>query len=310
MAKILITGGSGLVGKRLINLLLKRGNTVSVLSRTKKQIDGVSVFTWNINKNKIDKKAIENVDYIIHLAGANIGEKKWTKARKQLIIDSRVKTAELIFNLVKEQNENVKAFVSASAIGYYGSITSDKIFKETDLASNDFLGNTCKQWEQITDRFKELNIRTVKIRTGVVLTKKGGALSKLIMPVKLGVGSAIGTGKQYMPWIHIDDLCNIYIKAIEDNKMAGAYNAVAQDHKTNKEFTKLLAKILNKPFWFPKVPTFIIKVIFGEMSDLLLKGSKVSANKIKTTGYEFMFSNLESALTNLLKNQKHANKKI
>lgn len=306
MEKVLITGGSGIVGRHLSHKLQERGYSVAILSRAKMQTAGVMVYTWNLNNSEIEEKAINNVDYIIHLAGANIGDKRWTKARKQLIVDSRVKTAELIFKKVKEQNKGLKAFISASAIGYYGTITSDKIFKETDLPSDDFLGNTCKEWEDIVDRFKELKIRTVKIRTGVVLTEKKGALSKIITPVKMGIASAIGSGKQYLPWIHIDDLCEIYIKTIEDKQMNGAYNAVAPDHKTNKDFTKILASVLNKPFWFPKIPSSLMKLIFGEMSVLLLKGSRVSADKILEAGYKFQFPDLKSALTNLIiKNESH-----
>lgn len=306
MEKVLITGGSGIVGRHLSHKLQERGYSVAILSRAKMQTAGVMVYTWNLNNSEIEEKALNNVDYSIHLAGANIGEKRWTKARKQLIVDSRVKTAELIFKKVKEQNKGLKAFISASAIGYYGTITSDIIFKETDLPSDDFLGNTCKEWEDIVDRFKELKIRTVKIRTGVVLTEKKGALSKIITPVKMGIASAIGSGKQYLPWIHIDDLCEIYIKAIEDKQMNGAYNAVAPDYKTNKDFTKILASVLNKPFWFPKIPASLMKLIFGEMSVLLLKGSRVSADKILEAGYKFQFPDLKSALTNLIiKNEPH-----
>lgn len=301
MATVLITGGTGLVGRHLCKRLQKKGYDVSILGRTRKQKATIPTFTWDLNEKKIEKEAIETADYIIHLAGANIGDKRWTAKRKQLILDSRVKTGQLIFSKIKEQNRNLQAFISASAIGYYGTITSDKIFTETDPSSDDFLGDTCKQWEQMTDRFKDLGIRTVKIRTGVVLTKQGGALSKMITPVKMGIGSAIGSGRQYLPWIHIDDLCGIYIKAIEDKQMDGAHNAVAPDHKTNKEFTRTLARVLKKPFWFPNVPAITMKLMFGKMSEILLKGSRVSADKIKTTGYNFLFPDLESAFTDLIK---------
>ncbi len=170
---------------------------------------------------------------------------------------------------------------------------------ETDPPANDFLVQTCMQWEQMADRFKDLGIRTVKIRTGIVLTNKGGALSKMITPVKMGIASAIGNVQQYLPWRHIDDLCGIYIKAIEDNKMDGSYNAVTPDHKTNKEFIHTLAYVLKKPFWFPNVPAIVIKLIFGKMSEIFLKGSRVSANKIKATGYNFLFPELEKALNDL-----------
>lgn len=301
METVLITGGTGLVGKHLSNKLQERGYSVSFLSRTSQKTLSIKTFKWNYQKQTIDNGVFNKVDYIIHLAGANIGGKRWTNSRKQLIIDSRVKTGQLIFDKIKEQKKSLKAFISASAIGYYGTITTDKIFKETDLPANDFLGNVCNQWEKIADKFEEKGIRTVKIRTGVVLTEKEGALSKMITPVKMGIGSAIGTGKQYLPWIHIDDLCEIYIKAIEDNQMNGVYNAVSPDYKTSKDFTKILASVLNKPFWLPNVPPIIMKLVFGEMSDLLLKGSRISADKILKTGYEFQFSDLKSALTNLIK---------
>ncbi len=303
METVLITGGSGLVAKYLSNKLQEKGYIVLFLSRTTQKTSLIKTFEWNYQEQTIDDGAFNKVDYIIHLAGANIGEKRWTNRRKQLIIDSRVKTGQLIFNKINEQKKSLKAFISASAIGYYGAITTDKVFKETDLPANDYLGNVCNQWEKIADKFEAKGIRTVKIRTGVVLTEKDGALSKMIKPVKIGIGSAIGSGKQYLPWIHIDDLCEIYIKAIEDKTISGAYNAVAPDYVTNKDFTKILASVLGKPFWFPNVPAFLIKAMFGEMSDLLLKGSRVSSDKILKTGYKFHFPELKSALINLLKDK-------
>lgn len=304
MATILITGGTGLVGRHLSKKLQEKGYNVAILSRTSKKESTMPTYTWDLDKNEIEKEAIDAANCIIHLAGANIGDKRWTANRKQLIIDSRVKTGQLIFNKIKEQNKDLKAFISASAIGYYGTVTSPKIFTETDPPAKDFLGDTCRQWEQMTDRFKDFGIRTVKIRTGVVLTGQGGALSKMITPVKIGIGSAIGSGSQYLPWIHIDDLCGIYIKAIEDTQMDGAYNAVAPDHKTNKEFTRTLARVLKKPFWFPNLPAITMKALFGEMSVILLKGSRVSADKIMSTGYKFLFPNLENALIQILKKEK------
>lgn len=305
MATVLITGGTGLVGRHLCKRLQEKGYDVTILSRTSKKEAAIPTYTWDLDKKEIEKEAIDTANYIIHLAGVNIGDKRWTAKRKQLIIDSRIKTGQLIFSKIKEQSKDLQTFISASAIGYYGTITSDKIFTETDQPANDFLGNICGKWEQITDRFKDLGIRTVKIRTGVVLTRQGGALSKMITPVKMGIGSAIGTGSQYLPWIHIDDLCGIYIKAVEDTQMDGAYNAVAPDHKTNKEFTRTLARVLKKPFWFPNVPAITMKLMFGKMSEILLKGSRVSADKIKSTGYNFLFPDLENAMTHLIKKEKN-----
>lgn len=300
MATIIITGGTGLVGRFLCEKLKDKGYSVAILGRARQKVSETTSYTWDIEKNEIEKEAIEKADYIIHLAGANITEKRWTAKRKKLILDSHVKSAQLIFKKLKENKNQVKAFISASAVGYYGAITSEKILYETDPPSNDFIGDTCRQWEQSADRFEELGIRVVKIRTGVVLIKHGGALAKLITPFKLGVGSAIGNGRQYLPWIHIEDLCDIYIKAIEDTQMNGAYNAVAPDHKTNRDFTKTLAQVLRKPLWFPNIPAIVMKIIFGKMSLMLLKGSRVSSEKITNAGYKFRFPKLEGALVNLL----------
>lgn len=302
MTTILISGGSGLIGRHLCKKLKEKGYNVAILSRTKQPNNNsdIQIYTWNLDKKEIEKKALETADYIIHLAGANIWDKRWTTTRKQLIIDSRVKTGQLIFDKIKENKHKLKAFISASAVGYYGAITSDKIFSETDPPADDFLGETCRQWEQSADRFEELGVRTVKIRTAPVLTKQGGALAKMITPVKMGIGSAIGNGKQYLPWIHINDLCGIYIKAIEDMQMNGAYNAVAPDHRVNEDFIRTLARVLKKPFWFPNIPAIAMKIIFGRMSEVVLKGSRVSSDKIRKAGYIFQFPDLENALTDLV----------
>jgi len=300
METILITG-KGLIANYLADQLHKMGYNISFLSRSKKNNSPFQTYTWNIDQNQIDEEAIATADYIIHLAGANISGARWTAKRKQIIINSRVKSASLIFNEVNRQSKKIKAFISSSAVGYYGAITSDNIFTEEDPPSKDFLGETCRLWEQAADDFAVSGTRTVKIRTGVVLTKQGGALEKMMGPVKMGIGSALGTGKQYLPWIHIDDLCSIFIKAIEDSNMKGAYNAVTPDFKTNKEFTQILAKVLRQPFWFPNIPGFMMKLMFGEMAAILLEGSRVSAGKIKGTGFKFKFTDLKTALTDLLK---------
>jgi uncharacterized protein len=297
---ILISGGTGLIGRYLGKKLNEKGYHVAILSRSSKHDSEIPVYFWNPDQYEIDQEAITRADYIIHLAGAGIGEKRWTKSRRQLIVDSRVKTGQLFFNAIQDNRKKLKAFISSSAVGYYGAITSDKIFNETDPPSGDFLGETCRQWEATADRFEELGIRTVKIRTGVVLTRHDGALAKMTFPVKMGMGAAIGKGTQYLPWIHIEDLCGMYIKAVEDLKMTGAYNAVAPDHKTNKEFMKSLASMLRKPFWLPGIPAIVMKILFSEMSAILLKGSRVSSDKIRASGFSFQFPTLESALTDLL----------
>lgn len=299
MATVLISGGTGLIGKHLTNRLREKGYQVAILSRSSKNDQQTSHYTWDISKGEIDKEAIAKADYIIHLAGVSVGDKRWTNNRKRQIIESRIKSGKLLYDEVKRQNKDIKAFISASAIGYYGTLTSDKVFIESDPPGNDFLGQTCRQWEDIADKFSDTEIRTVKIRIGVVLSERGGALSKMAMPIKYRFGSALGSGKQYIPWIHMDDLLEIYIKAIEDVEMQGAYNAVAPEHITNKKFTHTIASILKRRLWFLKVPAFVLKILFGQMSSILLEGSRVSSQKIQDAGYKFLYSGLEGALKHL-----------
>jgi len=299
MATILLTGGNGLVGSNLSRLLQDKGYDVAILSRQADKKASFPTYKWNPEKMEIDPKAIEKADYIIHLAGENIGKEKWTPQRKKQIVDSRVKTSELLFTACLQQHKNLKAFISASAIGYYGMVTSNHIFTEIDAPSSDFLGTTCKSWEQAAQNFKEAGIRTVILRTAAVLSEQGGFLSKLLPLTRLGLCSALGSGRQFLPWIHIDDLCNIYLKAIEDDQMTGVYNAVAPDHRTNQEITRAIAQTLNKPYWIPHIPAFFLRMRYGEMAEMLLTGSRVSARKIWRAGYEFKFQNLESALKDL-----------
>jgi len=298
---LLITGGSGLVGKYLTSTLLAQGYKVSHLSRKTNQFGKVRVFRWDPEKKIIDPVVFEGVDFIIHLAGANIGDKRWTTKRKEEIIRSRVESALLLHKVIKDNRMPLKAFISASAVGYYGSVTSDKIFNEDDGPATDFLGTTCRQWEEAADLFINEGIRTVKIRTAVVLEKSDSALSKLMKPANFGFLIQTGNGRQYMPWIHINDLCNIFLKAIEDSGMNGAYNAVSPQNVTHKDFMKTLAGIMNRPVFPVPVPAFILRAALGEMSDVILKGSRVSSKKIENTGYHFLYSNLEDALKNVIR---------
>jgi uncharacterized protein (TIGR01777 family) len=291
MAKILITGGSGLVGTRLAQMLIKKNHEVVILSRNPKK---ENEFKWNLSKNYIDKEAFKNIDYIIHLAGAGIADERWTDQRKKVIIDSRVETANLLFTTLKENNISIKGFISASGIGYYGAITTDTIFKETATVGNDFLGEVCKKWEDAAHQFKTLNIPVTILRTGIVLSKKGGALEKMRLPVI----SPLGSGQQYLPWIHIDDMCEMYIQAIEGS-LEGIYNAVAPEHHTSKTFSKSLAKSIKRPYVGICVPSFMLKVLFGDLSVILLQGSRISAKKIEKNGYSFRFKTLKKALNNL-----------
>lgn len=299
METVLITGGTGLLGNHIGKKLKEKGYNIALLSRKRNTPGTIPVYTWDPEKNSIDPEAISGADYIIHLAGEGIGDKRWTGRRRKFIFDSRIKTGELILKKVLESGKNLKAFISASGIGYYGTITSDKIFNETDPPSNDFLGEVCRKWEEMADRFKESGIRTVKFRTGVVLADKGGALDRIKTVVKMGIGSPFGSGRQYIPWIHIDDLCNLYLKAVEDPSMMGAWNAVAPEHITNREFMRIVAGIFEKPFFFPAVPSLVLKILFGKMSGIILKGSRVSAGKIISSGYNFEYPDLQNALKNL-----------
>ncbi|MFO7370319.1 MAG: TIGR01777 family oxidoreductase [Bacteroidales bacterium] len=302
MENILITGGTGLIGKHLTKMLIDNGYSVALLGRKINKTGDLQTWFWDIENNTVDAGALDSADYIIHLAGAGIGDKRWSKRRKKEIRDSRIRSAQLIFDQVMQGKRRVKAFLSASAIGYYGGTTSEKIFSETDPPAADFLGETCRLWEEAADRFRNAGIRTVKIRTGVVLTPKGGALSKLALPVKMGIGSHLGNGSQYMPWIHIEDLCGIYLKALKDQSVQGSYNAVAPEHITNRQLMKAIAGVLHKPMWFPPVPAFALRLLFGEMASLFLSGSRVSCNQITRTGYAFKYSRLKDALGNLLGN--------
>ena len=298
MKKVLITGGSGLIGQRLSMKLHEKGYEVAILSRTKSNHTNTATYTWDIDLNIIDKEVINSCDYIVNLAGVNIGEKRWTAKRKQGIIKSRVESTKLIHNNIEKKNIRLKAFISSSAIGYYGAISKEEIFVETDPHANDFLGQTCKAWEGAALKFSDIGIRTVIIRAGIVLSKKGSALAKLISLTKKGIVTGLGSGKQYMPWIHIDDLCNIYIKAIEDTQMSGVYNGVSPDFISNNQFTKKVAQSLNKKLWLPNIPAFFLKLFLGELSIMLLTGSKVSSQKIEAAGYKFIFPTLDSALKN------------
>ncbi len=304
MAKVLVTGGTGLVGKHLCRRLLEQGHEVTSLSRTKSPDNEIPSYLWDLEKRSIDPEAVFSADYLVHLAGTNIGGKRWTNKRRQQILDSRVRSGEIIFNQVITQNKQPRAYITASAVGYYGAVTTAEPFEETSAPSDDFLGQTCSAWEHVADKFSGMGVRSVKIRTGIVLSKDGGTLSKLSMPVRLGLGAALGDGKQYIPWIHIDDLCNIYLQAIEDANMRGAYNAVAPEQVTNKEFTRKMAHVLTKPLWLPNIPTTALRLILGDMSQMLVYGSKISPEKIVSSGYQFLFPDLGSALENCMMNGK------
>ena len=295
MRKVLITGGSGLIGRRLSFLLKSRGYEVRILSRSNNPKNSYKTFLWNISEKTINDSAFEGLNHIIHLAGAGIADKRWSEKRKKEIIASRVASTNLLYNTVKRLKTPLNSFISASATGYYGAVTSETIFEEKDKPAKDFLGKVCSLWEDSIFQFNEIKIRTVALRTGIVLSKDGGALKKMKTPII----TSLGNGKQYMPWIHIDDLCELYIKAIEDQEFKGAFNAVSSEHISNLSFSKKVSKIFNHPFLAVGTPSFILQIVFGEMSTIILNGSRISANKIKQAGFKFKFENLEKALKNL-----------
>lgn len=278
-------------------MLIQQGHTVSHLSRAKKP-GSVPTYVWNIPEGKIDDEALKNIDTVIHLAGEGIADKRWTEKRKREILESRTQSTSLLTRYV-EKYPNIKTVISASAIGYYGETLSSAEFTETSNPGNDFLASVVKAWENEADKIQ--NKRIVKIRTGIVLSEKGGALKEMARPVRWGVGAPLGTGEQYVSWIHIDDLCKMYIKAVEDAAMQGAYNATGPYAVTNYDLTRAIAKVLHKPLWLPAVPSFVLKIMLGEMADLLLYGSVVSSKKIQQAGFTFQFPTLEKALADLFK---------
>jgi len=296
MAKhILLTGGSGLVGTELTQLLLEKGYEVSHLSRKSGNNPKVKTYLWDIHKSEIDEHCIDGVDTIVHLAGAGIAEKRWTAKRKKELTDSRTKSIELIYNLLKSKPHTVKSIVSASATGYYND-RGDELLTEDSPPSHDFLGECCILWEQTVNKGEELGLRILKFRTGVVLTDKGGALPKLALPVKFGIGSPLGNGKQWIPWIHRQDVIDMYLYGIENTDLKGIYNMVAPNPVTNKQLTQAVARHLHRPLWLPNVPAFILKLLLGEMSTIVLGGTKVTAQKIEDAGFRFKYRQVEDAL--------------
>lgn len=296
----MITGASGLIGTRLTELLYQQGNHVAHLSRNHRQ-GKAKTFLWDINKKQIDPHAFEGTNTIVHLAGAGIADKPWTEERKWEILKSRTQSTQLLYEELRKRKHTVTSFISASAIGYYGFDDNEKKFKENDEPGTDFLANVVRQWEAEVDRISELGIRVVKIRIGIVLSEKGGALKEMVKPIKFWVGAPLGTGDQYISWIHLDDLAAMFLKAVEDEKMQGAYNGTGPYAVTNRDLTKAIAKQINRPVVLPAVPSFVLKTLLGEMADLVLKGSNVSSQKIEDAGFKFQYEKLESALADLLK---------
>ncbi len=310
MQTVLITGGTGLVGKALTNALLAKGYTVIVLSRNtggKPASENLSYARWDVKNGEMDIAALQAADYIVHLAGAGVIEKKWTAAYKKEIVDSRTGSSRLIFESLKKNPDSyldkVKAVVSASAIGWYGEDTEqDEPFSETDAADDSFLGQTSKSWEESIEPVTNLGKRLVKLRIGIVLSNEGGALAEFKKPIRFGAAAILSHGKQTVSWIHIDDLCRMFIWAIENETAAGSYNAVAPQPVSNKILTLALAKAMKGKFYIPvHVPAFVLKLMMGQRSIEVLKSTTVNCKKITDAGFVFNFNTIEQALTNLVK---------
>lgn len=305
MQTILITGGTGLIGKTLVPFLTAKEYQVIILTREKEDhtaLPNVSYALWDIKKQEIDIAAVQNADYIIHLAGAGVVAHKWTKEYKKTIQESRTQSSALLVKTLRENKNEVKAIVSASAIGWYGTDKlNNKAFTEDDPPATDFLGETCRLWEASISEAEALNIRVCKIRTGIVLDKNGGALQEFIKPIKIGMAAILGSGKQMVSWVHIEDHCRIILQAIEHTNMSGSYNSVAPSPVTNKQLVLQAAEILKGKFFVAMhVPAFVLKLMMGDRSTEILKSTTVSCTKIKNTGFTFIYPSIKPALENLL----------
>ena len=313
MPTILITGGTGLIGKALGTLLIQHGYEIIILTRDVHQANNhskknIQYAHWDVLKQTIDTDAIQKANYIIHLAGAGVAEKRWTDKRKKEIADSRIQSSALLIKALQQNPHQVKAVIAASAIGWYGAdednLPADS-FVETDIASSDFLGKTCLAWEQSIEPIAKMGIRLVKLRTGIVLSNDGGALAEFKKPLQFGIAAILSNGKQMISWIHIEDICRMYLEAIQNEKIEGVYNAVAPKPVSNKVLTLTLANAVRGNFYIALyIPSFILKAILGELSIEVLKSTHVSANKISKAGFDFMYASIESAVRGLIGKNK------
>ena len=311
MATVLITGGTGLIGKALTRLLLNKNYTVVVLTRNPQKYKSdhlnLSYAHWDIGKKEIDLVALKKADIIIHLAGENVAAKRWTDRRKEEILKSRTMSSELLVNSLSKNDHHVHTVVSASAIGWYGPDPVKKPsdftgFVESDPAADDFLGDTCLAWERSIEPVIDMDIRLVKVRTGIVLSNDGGAFVSFKQPLKFGVAAILGSGDQVLSWIHIEDLCRIYLQAIDNAGMRGAYNAVAPNLLTNKAFTLQLAQqVKGKSFITMHVPEWTLKAMLGELSVEVLKSCSVNDTKLRQSGFKFIYPTAEAAIAQLVK---------
>ncbi|MES2678291.1 MAG: TIGR01777 family oxidoreductase [Bacteroidota bacterium] len=303
MAKILITGGSGLLGKAISDILIKKNHLPVWLSRSGDESGPVKKYKWDLKKQYIDEKAFENTDYILHLAGAGIADKRWTSNYKNEIVSSRVNSSALLHDCISKNAYPIKTLVGGSAIGYYGARQSDTVVHENEHAGNDFLAQTCSLWEKSYQPFTRLGIRTPVIRTGVVLSNNGGAYQKLSPVFRAGFGAAMAGGKQYFPWIHINDIAAMFVYALFNGNMNGVYNGVASELIDNKSFSEKLAQSFNKRLILPNIPSAALHLAMGQRAQMLTEGLKISNHKIKTAGFEFQFDSIDAALRDLALNK-------
>jgi uncharacterized protein (TIGR01777 family) len=305
MSTILITGGTGMIGTAVSRMLVSKGHEVILLSRgtSRTAAEGITIAHWDPYKNLIDPNAVSAADFIVHLAGAGVADKRWSAKRKKEIVESRTRSSELLVKALKETPNKVQAVISASGIGWYGpdpSIPNPRPFVETDPVDEDFLGETCRLWEGSITPVTAMDKRLVILRIGPVLSTTGGALAEFKKPVKLGVAAILGSGRQVMSWIHVEDLCRLFIHAIEDGGMSGVYNAVAPQPVDNKTLTLELARRMKgKYFVQVYVPSFLLKIIVGELSIEVLKSATVSAVKTRQSGFQFLYPSVQSALDDL-----------
>lgn len=304
METVLITGGTGLIGTALTSLLRSKGYKVIILSRTlhEQNDENIAYAQWDVEKEYLDPGAMQAADHIVHLAGAGIADKRWTKKRKKLIVDSRVNSGKLLMKALSENQNKVKTFVSASGIGWYGEDKKNgHPFKESDPAADNFLGETCKLWEDSVRPVENLGKKLVILRTGLVFSNQGGAFVEFVKPMKYGVAAILGNGRQIVSWIHIDDLVRVYVEAIENKNLKGVYNAVAREPVSNSELTVRIARARKKGFIAMHVPSFVLRTLFGGVSVEVLKSTAVDGGKLRDSGFNLIYPTVESALNDLLR---------
>lgn len=295
MAIVLITGGSGLIGQALTRALRADDHEVRWLTR---RPEGPFQFRWDPMRGQVDPAALDNVEHIVHLAGAGIADKRWSKARIEELIHSRAGSARLLLRFAQQKGIPLKSFVSAAGIGYYGAVTGDHLFTEKDPPGTDTIARISMEWERAAEEWNRL-CRMVKLRTPMVLAREGGALPRLAALARWGLAAPLGTGRQWMPWVHIDDLMRIYMQALFQEDMSDAYNVSAPGQPTNKEFMRALAQALKRPFFLPSVPAFALHLGVGELASVLLGGSRASNEKLLATGFRFEHEKLDEALGDL-----------